>query len=392
MKKSVLVAAYVMAGVLFASCNNNKTVYYTPREITCATDAPRYDLHLQPVELECFGVRDVIAVDSMIVAITSDKQSLIKVFDYSGNVIARLSPSGRAGNEFLTVSYCDQNSVIDGDRHLILKDEDHIYRYNLTGSIRNGANLKPERLLDLPPYEKRANGFSALFRGDGSHFLYSGVTYNEILIPYEAIEMNPDGSARIKDGFQLPEIKFYPPLYALVKPDGDTVKYDLYPVLPNFKEDHYAEILYHSTVRMSDDGNKVVIADAYQDRMTYIDLTSGDIFGVRCPDFVDYGKYSEREDLMSMTVEGVYQMVLYSDKIYVLYNHNTVYEEEEEEKPLNVTIRVFDWNGQFIAELVPDARIWSFHIDDKTGMLIATDYDEQFYMADIREFAGKLDK
>lgn len=54
------------------------------------------------MDLECFGVHDIIAVDSMIVTITSDKQAMIKVFDYSGNVLARLSPSGRAGNEFLT--------------------------------------------------------------------------------------------------------------------------------------------------------------------------------------------------------------------------------------------------------------------------------------------------
>ena len=71
--------------------------------------------------------------------------------------IAMLSPSGRAGNEFLQVRYTNQNTVIDGDRHLYVEDDDYIYLYNLSGSIRNGANLKPQKLLELPDYIDRAN-------------------------------------------------------------------------------------------------------------------------------------------------------------------------------------------------------------------------------------------
>ena len=389
MRNSILftvVSATLLSGIAFVSCKqkNRNNEYYTPREITAATDVPKYNLALNRMDLECFGVHDIIAVDSMIVTITSDKQAMIKVFDYSGNVIARLSPSGRAGNEFLTVSYCDQNSVIDGERHLILKDQDYIYRYNLTGSVRNGANLKPEKLLELPNYEQRANGVSTFFRNDGSYFQYSGVSYNEITIPSSALDMLPDGTFRIKDGFKLPDFEFYPPSYVLIKPNGDTIKYDIYPSLPTFKEDYFADVLYHSVVRMSQDGNKVVIADAFQDRMTYIDLISGDMFGVRCPDFVDYALYSDRADLQSMTVEGAYQMVIYKDYIYVLYDHNTAYEEDKEDKPIDATIRVFNWDGEFIADLIPNAPITNFYIDDKTGKLIAIDNDEQFYMTDLK--------
>ena len=100
---SVILIASTLLFLSFVSCKQNKNnEYYTPREITAATDVPKYNLALNRMDLECFGVHDIIAVDSMIVTITSDKQAMIKVFDYSGNVIARLSPSGRAGNEFLT--------------------------------------------------------------------------------------------------------------------------------------------------------------------------------------------------------------------------------------------------------------------------------------------------
>ena len=384
MRKSIrlaFVSAILLSGIAFISCkekNNNE--YYTPREITAATDVPKYDLKLKRIDLECFGVHDIIAVDSMIVAITSNKQSLIQVFDYSGNPIAMLSPSGRAGNEFLQVHYTNQNTVIDGDRYLYVGDYENLYLYNLSGSIRNGANLKPQKLMEMPDYRDRANGFNILFRADGSYFQYAGVTYNEVTLSSSDYTVNPDGSISINN---MPEFEYNPPTYTLVKPDGSITTFDIYPKLPNFENTHRAHTLYHSTVRLSNDGRKVVVVDAYQDRMTFIDLESGDMFGVRCPDFVDFAKFTDDDDLLSEIVEGVWQVVTYGDYIYVLYDHNSVLEEDEEDKPIDPSIRVFNWDGEFIADLIPDAPINDFFIDEKTGKLIATDDDEQFYMADI---------
>ena len=390
---SVILAASTLLVLYFVSCKEKKNnEYYSPREITAATDVPKYDLKLNRIDLECFGVHDIIAVDSMIVAITSNKESLIQVFDYSGKPIAMLSPSGRAGNEFLQVYYTDQNTVIDGDRYLYVGDYESLYLYNLSGSIRNGANLKPQKLLELPDYRDRANAFNILFRNDGSYFQYAGVTYNEVEIPGEALTVNPDGSLSLKDGFRMPEFEFNPPTYKLVRPDGSTTQFDIYPKLPDFKNPHRAHSIYHSTVRLSNDGRKVVVVDAYQDRMTFIDLETGDMFGVRCPDFVDFAKYADDDDLSSKIVEGVWQVVTYGKHIYVLYDHNTIYEEDEEDKPMDPSIRVFNWDGEFIADLIPDAPIDNFFIDDKTGKLIATDDDEQFYIADITSLTRNFAK
>ena len=172
---SVILASSTLLVFSFVSCKEkkNSNEYYTPREITAATDVPKYDLKLNRIDLECFGVHDIIAVDSMIVAITSNKESMIQVFDYSGNPIAMLSPSGRAGNEFLQVHYTDQNTVIDGDRYLYVGDFESLYLYNLSGSIRNGANLKPQKLMEMPDYRDRASSFNILFLGDGSYFQYT---------------------------------------------------------------------------------------------------------------------------------------------------------------------------------------------------------------------------
>lgn len=66
--QSVIVAASAIMLLTLVSCKQKKNVYYSPREITCATDVPKYDLKLNHIDLECFGVHDIIAVDSMIVA------------------------------------------------------------------------------------------------------------------------------------------------------------------------------------------------------------------------------------------------------------------------------------------------------------------------------------
>ena len=384
---SVILAASILLALSVVSCkekNNNE--YYTPREITAATDVPKYNLKLSQIDLECFGVHDIIAVDSMIVAITTNNQALIQVFDYSGKPIAMLSPSGRAGNEFLQVYYTNQNTVIDGDRYLYVGDHDNLYLYNLSGSIRNGANLKPQKLLKIPDYRDRANGFNILFRSDGSYFEYVGVTYNEVILSASDYTVNPDGSISINN---MPEIKYNPPTYTLVKPDSSITTFDIYPQLPDFKEDIWAQRLYHSNVRLSHDGQKVVVADANQDRMTFIDLETGEMFGVRGPDFIDFVDIADTGS-PSKIVEGVWQVVTYGDHIYVLYDHNTIYEEAHENKPANTTIRVFNWDGDFMADFIPDAPITNFYIDDKTGKLIAIDDDEQFYIADISSLTNSL--
>ena len=375
--RRLLIASLIVSAAVLNACKQKKEIYYTPREITVSADVPQTKLPLERMDLECFGVHDIVAVDSMIVLFTSNKQSMIQVFDYSGQPIAKLSPSGRAGNEFLQVRYTDQNTVIDGDRYLYVESDGHYYLYNLSGSIRNGANLKPTKLLDLPDDMDLTHNYYTLFRPDGSYFQYKGVSHNEIIIPSSAITSNDDGSISV-NGFEIPEFEYYPPQYRFVKNDGDTIKYDIFPRLPQFDRPDYSQFLYYCQVRMSDDGTRVVAVNGYQDRMTFINLESGDVFGVRSPDFVDFAQIADNEDIFSSTVEGVMQVVTSGDYIYVLYDHNTVEDED-----VNPTIRVFTWDGSFVAELIPDAPISNFFIDNSTLRLFAYDWDEQFYTADL---------
>lgn len=375
--KRLLHTTLIICVIFLNACKQKKEIYYTPREITVSADVPKTKLPLERIDLECYGVHDIVAVDSMIVLFTSNKQSMIQVFDYSGQPIAMLSPSGRAGNEFLQVRYADRNTVIDGDRYLYVESDGHYYLYNLSGSIRNGANLKPAKLLDLPDNIYLTHNYYTLFRPDGSYFQYMGVSHNEIIIPSSAITSNDDGSISV-NGFEIPEFEYYPPQYRFVKNDGDTIKYDIFPRLPQFDRPDYSQFLYYCQVRMSDDGTRVVAVNGYQDRMTFINLESGDVFGVRGPDFVDFAQIADNEDIFSSTVEGVMQVVTSEDYIYVLYDHNTVEDED-----VNSTIRVFTWDGSFVAELIPDAPISNFFIDNDTHRLFAYDWDEQFYTADL---------
>ena len=379
---SPVVAAMLLSGIVLVSCkdDNNKD-YYAPREIIASADVPSSELHLKPLNVECFGVKNIVAVDSMIVAFTNDKQAMIKVFDYSGNTIANLSPSGRAGNEFVSVYYDDQNTVIDGDRYLYVGDQNGIYLYNLSGSIRNGANLKPTKVIGRPDnWLMPTSWFNAFFRNDGSTFQYTGLSWEEQ--SYRA-QLNADGTVSV---VALDEIDYtyYTPQYVLIGPDSTITKYDIYNDVVDFKDPFLAQSLYNSHVRISDDGNKIVSASCYQDRMTFIDLESGDVFGVRCQDYVDYSKLadiSDAEELSRNVIEGAMQVAMYDKYIFVLYNHNTRYEDLYQDKTVNTTIRIFTWDGRYTAQLVPDAPITNIAIDG--NRLIAIDYDEHFYIADI---------
>lgn len=377
----VLLFASLIGAMALSACKKSAPVYYAPREIVASAQVPQYKLHLEPMDLECMGVHDVVAVDSMIVVISSNKESMIQVFDYSGQPIAKLSPSGRAANEFLHVSYMDQNTLIDGDRYLYLRDLSDLYLYNLSASIRKGANVKPLHLKKIPYEADLATAFRILFRPDGSYFQYMGVSHNEIIIPESALQMNPDGSISFNPA-DLPQEEYYPPKYTLFKADSSKVEFNVFPQLPDFSNRNHARPWYHSYVRMSDDAKRVVAVDSYQDRMTFFDLESGDMFGVRCPDFADPAKYADSNEFPTSVKEGVMQVETYGDCIYVLYVHNTV-EEYENDAPLDASIRVFRWDGTFIANIIPDAPIAVFSIDKSTGRLIAFDWDEQFFTADL---------
>ena len=189
-------------------------------------------------------------------------------------------------------------------------------------------------------------------------------------------------------GYQLPETEYYPPQYSLVKADGTTVKYDIFPRLPQLQQPDFSGNLYYTQTRMSDDGTRVV-AVSVLDRMTFINLESGDVFGVRGPDFVDYAKFANNDKYFLQTVSGVMQVVTCGDYIFVLYNHNTV-QEEDDEATVNTTIRVFTWDGSFVAELIPDAPIVNFIIDNKTLRLFAFDWDEQFYTIPFQAVINSL--
>ena len=378
---SPIVSAMLLSGIVFVSCKDKKTDYYAPREIIAPADVPLSELHLKPLDVECFGVKNIVAVDSMIVAFTNDKQAMIKVFDYSGNTIANLSPSGRAGNEFVSVYYDDQNTVIDGDRYLYVGDQNGIYLYNLSGSIRNGANLKPTKVIGRPDnWLMPTSWFNAFFRNDGSTFQYTGLSWEEQ--SYRA-QLNADGTVSVVALDDI-DYTYYTPQYVLIGPDSTITKYDIYNDVVDFKDPLLAQSLYNSHVRISDDGNKIVSASCYQDRMTFIDLESGDVFGVRCPDYVDYSKLadiSDAEELSRNVIEGAMQVAMYDKYIFVLYNHNTRYEDLYQDKTVNTTIRIFTWDGRYTAQLVPDAPITNIAIDG--NRLIAIDYDEHFYIADI---------
>ena len=75
--KKILFAVLIVSATVLNACKKQKETYYTPKEKTVSADVPQTKLPLQRMDLECFGARDIVAVDSMIVLFTSDKQSMI---------------------------------------------------------------------------------------------------------------------------------------------------------------------------------------------------------------------------------------------------------------------------------------------------------------------------
>jgi|BioPla2DNA2_1021312.scaffolds.fasta_scaffold16221_2 hypothetical protein len=347
-----------------ASC---KKTYYAPHETTANLDAEVLDVKVDVIPIECFGAMGLVALDSQIVVFTNDKESMIKVYDYDGQNIAKLSPSGRAGNEFLDVQYAWRNKTINGDRFLYLLDpsDGTYYQYNLSESIRRMANVRPIKLQTRTRFVN-----DVLFRDDGAYFQYQGVSYDD---PRDMI--------------------FFPPEFKLIDSNGKEKEYLIYPNLVDFKENKaFSTIFYQHTVRMSLDCKKVVIVSHYEDRITFIDLDTDSIFGLRCKDFVDIQQYADAsiETIAKKCIMGVRQVCVVENGILLLYDKRSVYDAEVLEKPLDTTIRVYSWEGLYLAEINPSVILSDFSIDVENGYLIGLDEDEHFYIANIANILNSL--
>lgn len=348
-----------------------KRTYYSPREIIANTEVPTMLINFEETNIECAGLSSILAVDSMVVTFSSNKEAMIQVFDYSGNQISRLCPAGRAKNEYLMVDYAGQSMKINEDRYLYLIDnmKNEYSLYNLSGSIRKGSNEMPKILRKKEDFVN-----NVFFRKDDSYFTYKTLSYDD---PRDMI--------------------FYPPEYTLVYPNGKKKKFDIIPNVLYFSQKAvFPAQFFHSMVRMSEDGNKVVAVSSYEDRMTFINLETNDCFGLRCKDFVDITKYADEsiETISKDCKEGVDQVVVSDDYIFVLYDNRTIYEVEELESPKISTIRVYNWDGVYLAELSSNVPLFDITVDFDSKVIIGVDYydDEKIYMADFSTCLDEISK
>ena len=345
--------------VSFAIISCRQT-YYSPREIIANTNVPLTNIDLEELSIENCYPRSLLAVDSMVVVFSYDKQAMIQVYDYSGKQIARLSPSGRAKNEFVSVKNAHQKKYIDGDRYLYLMDpiKDELYLYNLSGSIRQGYNETPTVLMKRDYFLK-----NVFFRSDGSYFSYKSISYED---------------AR--------DLIYYPPEYTLVSSDGKKKKYNIVPDVMEFQDNEaFPEVFFHEIVRMSDDEKRIVSVSHNEDRITIINLETGDCFGVRGKNFVDIAEYRNAsvDVICENFYEGSKQVCVSDEFIYILYDNRTIYESEELETPRNTSIRVYNWDGVFLAEFKPNVELFDMSIDFDHGILLGFDEDSRIYYTNL---------
>ncbi len=354
----------LVVSLAIISCKEN---YYSPKEIIANTKAPIVDIQLEEMNINSVGAHNILGVDSLIVIFGSDNTAMIQVYDYSGKQKARLSPSGRAGNEYLSVHYEYQSRISEGDRYIYLFDaiKGEYSLYNLSESMRLGYNANPKILRKREPFIN-----NVFYREDGSYFTYKTLSYDDARDMY-----------------------YYPPEFTLVKTNGKKKKFDIIPDVVTFPGNEvFADQFFHYSVRMSNDGKKVVAVSSYEDRMTFINLETNDCFGVRGRDFVDISKYREAsvETICKKCIEGVDQVVVSDDLVFVLYDNRTVYEVEVLETPKISTIRVFNWNGDFLAELSLNVPLFDMSIDFDNGILLGLDEEERIFKADLSTFLKEI--
>ncbi len=339
--------------IFTVSCTNDK--YYKVDEVrTFSVGANVADV-LEPINVDVglIGVKDIAAIDSLLIALTYDKNGLISIINTNtDSLLLTICTEGRGPNEYMS-PVLSKHFAINESGDIILNIRDNLIRnrpLNITQSILSGRAICEEDITE--DLDKQ----TTFYIDKTSRFTKTKLrpTLNfEILTPEYTY---------IKDQKRV-EFKIYPELIA----NASEPLTAAYPYLGDF-------------IMITPDATKVVDFSYFLDNFTLFNLTEAKTFSVQEGEsrkLSDFRNLS-RDAMMPIVKANYIDAHLTDEYIIALYDGRSYYNIENSEGVYEPIIRIFNMRGDYIKEYkVEDSLLRICYCEKNGGYIYGLDSEDR---------------
>ncbi|MCQ2076039.1 MAG: hypothetical protein MJZ20_03255 [Bacteroidaceae bacterium] len=346
----------------FVSCTQNR--FYSPNKITEVEFPESFD----SISCDTIGIHlsdDLFSIRSYkdLIVFFSYSSPLVHVINAKNDsLISEFGKIGHSKVEFETTPYmCYFRKNIKGDLIMCLPEFHSTKCINLTSTI-----LHSKCILERNVKHIHNNAEITTF----------WLSDNE-RIEYKRYGFEGDARDDIKTASNVSIYK------------NDVRKsFSVYPSLLSF-DNGIDETLYMAAFDVSPNMAKCIEIPLFQDRFTIFDIKNGTSVGVKSKKEND----DNFESLVSLNSEEAnqklkvqtYNYCLSEPYIFIWHNGKTSLSEEnaEEKMQINPEIRVFDWNGKFMASFILKGKLLCIAYNEVANKIYAIDINGNVVRYDL---------
>lgn len=338
-----------LASILQLACCTDSDVQ--TKRLTSKLTVQEYDingdgvLHGEPLPIQVMGATDIVAVDSMLIVTTGNRNALFSVIN-TGNLSDRVDfgKTGRARNDFLDIPslFCKHYlEEKDGDLIMYVSVLNETKSVNLTRSIAKGS-MVPGSMEDteIPLWKTIVHMYGE------TYFSYT----NKIM--------------------ESPEVTDSVPYFSIIR-SGNESRIPVYGQPIEADAQIYFLYAYYGLLCRKPDGTKMAFAMATKDYLHIMDMKNGTAVSIHRLGSADIDDKADRNFKVQNQNADV------SDNYIILLSpHNT-------DDGLS-SIRIFDWNGRLIGCHTLDRQVERITFDSENLVLYGLDsINEMFYKFDL---------
>ena len=364
---------FVLMGLLLCSCGSKEVVervdtFFTPDEykiVQPVVDTTKM-LTLEELPIEVFGAKKIAVKDSLLFTTTTNEKAFGSIVNLNtNNIVAQVAPLGRGPGDFnilLTPKQFWYNE--NGELIVNAYDSRALKPINITKSIEDKGSFVEydKKFSDIYKYEQGFADRIALKLGNEEYFIFQNISYRD---------------AR--------ENKFFPARY-IIKTPNEQYDFDIYKDVPTSEDDEMLPTkLEGRIVLIKPDCRKVVDISGPLDYINIINIEQRKVTSIIEPTTPCYDKLGNM-DLFTNLKNGVLDADVTDKHILILYDGRTR-DDIIAKKQATISLRVYDWNGNFIrAAKLPQMIINQMAVDGENNIAYFLNrHEEKFYRCDLSE-------
>ena len=314
-----------------------------------------FDLVGEEILKDAIGISSIHAIDKYLVASTMNQDYFFTIYSLDSlNALGNLVEKGSGPNQFPTIALYDYATSFNKSNYFWTHDLNYpiFSKVNIEKSLKDGKTII-EDTIKLPFEDSFVTAFHI------SEDKVIGRSGNTVPSMGRLKLYNP----------KLKEVTKSVPLF----PEVETSRKDLDFVTSKLN------FIYVSALTLKPDGTKLASAMTCFNQIDIFNTDAELILSIK-DDFSSGEErikaYLKDDNLNFKHLNNYYGGICATDKFIFALFKNQLYEDYGE-KMIPVSIRVFDWEGNPIAELnIPD-YLYSITIDERNGYLIGFSYFEE---------------